>query len=124
MNHLHQALHADLTAQAGEHIVHMTLCLDALMLELRNGVELELRFLDAEQYALNWRWGDASLRIDTAPRHPEQATHPQHWHDEDDLIRPDPLTQPGRPPAENALALIVALAQDPLLMAWRQPAAG
>ncbi len=124
MSAIHERLQAELAHRAADQIVSMSLCLDALMIGLRNGVELELRFLDAEHYALNWRWGELSLRVDTAPRHPEQTTYPQHWHDENDVVRADPWTQPGRSPEDNALALIAALDRDPLLMAWRQPAAG
>ncbi len=91
------------------------LCQDALLVRLGNEIVAELRFLTADEYSIGWRWGDAELRIDTAPVHPELATFPNHLHDADGKIRADPLTRPGAAPWENARAVIAALLEDPLL---------
>ncbi|MHA7237344.1 hypothetical protein ACX83E_26315, partial [Burkholderia pseudomallei] len=47
----------------------VTLRRDALDVRLANGVELTLRIANAREYAMDWRWGEAAMRIDTAPRH-------------------------------------------------------
>lgn len=88
---------------------------DALLLHFVNGLRMELRFAGADEYVLAWQWGDAQLRIDTAPLHPELATFPQHLHDMHGAVRADPVTQPGRAPEDNAGALIDALFRDPML---------
>lgn len=93
----------------------LTLLQDALQLQLRNGVVVELRFASTEEYSLAWLWGDAELRIDTAPLHHDLATFPNHLHDADGQLRADPLTQPGRAPWDNVRPLLAALLADPLL---------
>lgn len=88
---------------------------DALLLRLGNGLTMELRFASADEYAMVWQWGDAQLRIDTAPLHPQLATFPQHLHVLNGGVCADPLTLPGRAPWDNARALIEAVLADPLL---------
>lgn len=91
------------------------LCRDALLVRLRNEVAIELRIASATDYSIGWRWGEAELRIDTAPLHPQLATFPNHLHDGDGQLQPDPLTQPGGDPWDNVRAVIAALLDDPLL---------
>jgi hypothetical protein len=91
-----------------------TLCRDALILRLNNGVVMELRFANADEYALTWRYGDAELRIDTAPVDHAVATSPNHLHDADGQVRADPVTQPGAAPLDNVRVLVVAVLADPL----------
>jgi hypothetical protein len=91
------------------------LCRDALLVRLRNEVTIELRMPDAREYSIGWRWGDAELRIDTAPLHCELATFPNHLHDSDGQVRADPLTDPSHEPLVNVRAVIAALLEDPLL---------
>ncbi len=88
---------------------------DALLLQFDSGLALELRFASADEYAFNWIWGDAELRIDTAPLHPELKTCPHHLHDAEDNLREDPLTQPGAVPWSNVRKVIDAVLADPLL---------
>ncbi len=88
---------------------------DALLLQLRNDVLLELRFAGRGEYAVSWRWGDAELRIDTAPLHPELPTFPNHLHGADGELRADPLTQPQRDAWDNVRAVVEALLADPLM---------
>ncbi|MGE5386919.1 MAG: hypothetical protein ACM3SV_13640 [Betaproteobacteria bacterium] len=88
---------------------------DALVVHLSNGVAVELRFSGQREYAINWRAGDAQLRIDTAPLHPELASFPNHLHDANGSIRFDPVTQIERAPWDNACALIEMLLKNPLL---------
>ncbi len=91
------------------------LCQDALLVRLDNDAVAELRFFSADEYSIGWRWGDAELRIDTAPVHPGLATFPNHLHDAEGAIRPDPLTRPGAEPWDNVRAVLGALLKDPLL---------
>ena len=91
-----------------------TLCRDALILRLNNGVIMELRFASAEEYALTWRYGDAEFRIDTAPVDHAVATSPHHLHDMNGQVYADPVTRPGATPLDNTRALIMAVLADPL----------
>lgn len=88
---------------------------DAVLLALDGGVALEIRYAGPDEYAFNWVWRDAALRIDTAPLHPGLATSPNHLHGAGGEVRADPLTRPGRDPWENVRAVIAALLADPLL---------
>ena len=88
---------------------------DALVLRLSNAVTMELRFAGNDEYALSWQWGDAQLRIDTAPLHPELSTFPNHLHDGEGVVRADPVTRPELDAWDNAQALIEAVFADPLL---------
>jgi hypothetical protein len=90
---------------------------DALLMYFDQGLALELRCASASEYCYTWRWGDAELRIDTAPLHPELSTHPHHLHDDEGQLRDDPVTQPGALPWDNVQRLIDALLIDPLLSA-------
>lgn len=94
-----------------------TLCQDALLVSLNNGVLLELRYPAASEYAIAWRWEDAQLRIDTAPLHRTLATFPNHLHDASDVLREDRLTHPSAEPWANVRAVIDAVLVDPLLQA-------
>lgn len=93
---------------------------DALTLCFDTGLNLEIRVASLDEYAFTWLWGEAELRIDTAPLHPALATVPNHWHDEEGRCLADPLTAPGKPPMANLTALIDALLDDPLLEAARR----
>jgi len=95
---------------------------DALLVQLNNGVVAELRFASGNEYAINWRWGEVELRIDTAPLHADLASFPNHFHDADGEVRSDAVTRPEREPWDNARAVIEALLSDPLLQAPEAPA--
>lgn len=88
---------------------------DALVLGFENGLEMELRIASAHDYSFHWLWGEAELRIDTAPLHGELATAPNHLHDADGTVRPDPLTRPGAAAWDNVRAVLDAVRDDPLL---------
>ena len=89
---------------------------DALLVRLKNEVVLELRMADDAQYSIAWRWGDAQLRIDTAPLHPQLATAPRHLHDSEGRVRPDPLTLAGDDAWGTARRVIAAIVHEPLLL--------
>lgn len=88
---------------------------DALLVHLSNGVDMEIRCRNSQEYSIAWSWGDAELRIDTAPLHPELATFPNHFHDDMGEIKADPVTRPGEPVWDNVSRLIERIVADPLL---------
>ncbi|NMF99495.1 hypothetical protein GPA27_19125 [Aromatoleum toluolicum] len=88
---------------------------DALVVHLGNGVTLTVRYAANDAYSLRWNFGDAELGIDTAPLHRELATFPNHLHDIDGQVRPDPLTHPDDTPVANVSRVIEALLADPSL---------
>lgn len=96
-------------------LASITLCRDALELSLTNGVELTLRFADPSEYAMNWRWGEAALDIDTAPMHPSLGTFPNHLHTPDGRTVEDPVSEIGVEPWRNVRMLIARLLAQPLL---------
>ncbi len=88
---------------------------DALTLELDTGVVVQARFASAEEYSIQWRFGEAELRIDTAPLHKDLSSFPNHLHDPDGSARSDTLTKPGREPWHNLRAVLDAVLANPLL---------
>lgn len=91
--------------------------LDALLVRLKNGVTLTVRYAAPDAYSLRWARGeaDAECGIDTAPLHRGLATFPNHFHHADGRIAADPVTQTGAPPQDNLHKLIRALLDDPML---------
>ena len=88
---------------------------DALLLSFDTGLMMEVRYVSTEEYSINWSWGEAELRIDTAPMHAENTSSPNHLHNVESLIMADGITQPGRDSWLNFSALLNTLLQDPLL---------
>ncbi|TAM06206.1 MAG: hypothetical protein EPN70_06535 [Paraburkholderia sp.] len=97
-------------------VVSVTLCRDALELNLANGVEMVLRIVSPTEYAMNWRWGDAAqMSIDTAPVHKSLKTFPNHFHTVDGKVVDDPVTEIGAEPWRNVRTLIERLLAQPML---------
>lgn len=88
---------------------------DALIVRLRNGVTLDVRYAAADAYSLRWIYGDTESGIDTAPLHRGLATFPNHFHDAANRIVADPITRPDAAPEDNLNRLIRALLDDPML---------
>lgn len=88
---------------------------DVLIVRLRNGVTLDVRYAAADAYSLRWVYGDAESGIDTAPVHPGLATFPNHFHDAAGRVVADPVTRPDASPEDNLCSLIQALLDDPML---------
>jgi len=88
---------------------------DALVIRLKNGVTLEVRYAAPDAYSLRWAYGDAESTIDTAPLHPGLATFPNHFHDAFGRVVADPITRPNAPPQDNLQKVVRALLDDPLL---------
>jgi len=113
---LHHLLKEQIVAHYSDQLaIEPQLKQDALQLKFDSGLAMELRYLNRNEYSLQWLWGDAELRIDTAPLHRNLATFPNHLHDADENLRPDTVTQSGREPWDNVRLLIERLLQDPLL---------
>ena len=113
---LHLALREDLAARYRDRLAgEVEMRQDAMLLHLDNGVSLEVRYASPEEYGLHWVWGEAEMRLDTAPVHDTQTTAPLHLHDSAGQALDGLLTTPGAPPLQNLQALIDALLEDPLL---------
>lgn len=112
--------HIDLAARIeesfGEHLESpVDVKLDALIVQLDNGATLEARIAAPDAYAIAWAWGEAELRIDTAPLHTQLKTFPNHLHAADGSLQRDPLTHCNAAPWDNLRAVIEAILIDPLL---------
>lgn len=113
---LHLELAARVEEDFGAHLESPPeIKLDALILRLDNGVVMEARIADPDAYAIAWAWGEAELRIDTAPLHKDLATWPNHLHAADGSLQHDPLTVCGAPPWDNLRTVLDAVLADPLL---------
>lgn len=90
---------------------------DAMIVRLKNGVVLNVRYAAPDAYSLRWVYGesDAESGIDTAPLHPGLASFPNHFHDADGRILADTITRPDASPVDNLHHLIRALLDNPLL---------
>ncbi len=113
-------VHAMLQEKIAEHYAHrlsapVRLAQDALLVFFDSGLMVEARYFSPDEYAISWCWGEAELRIDTAPIHPDCASFPQHLHDDTGQLRADTVTRPGTPCWSNFNRLIDALLLDPLL---------
>lgn len=88
---------------------------DALLLSFDSGLTMEVRYFSTEEYSINWRWGEAELRIDTAPLHAKNGAYSHHLHRGEGLVLTDHITHPGRDSWLNFSGLLNALLKDPLL---------
>lgn len=116
----HALAHLDLKEKIDAHYADRLqapaqLARDALTLRLTNGVAVELRIAGEQEYAVAWQWGDAQLKIDTAPLHPGLATFPNHLHDANGCVRADPLTHIDTDAWTRLRRLLDRLLIDPLL---------
>ena len=112
---LHLELKDEIAARYGDELAAAPgVAQDALTVAFLNGLVVELRYLNADEYSVQWLWREALLRIDTAPVHPDLATFPNHFHDAGGAVRPDILTVPGREPWENVRILLDAILENPL----------
>ncbi len=88
---------------------------DAMIVRLKNGVTLDVRYAAPDAYSLRWLYGDAESGIDTAPLHHELASFPNHFHEAGGRIIADPITRTDASPADNLQNLIRALIDNPML---------
>ena len=88
---------------------------DAMIVHLKNGVTLDVRYAAADAYSLRWVYGDAESGIDTAPLHQGLASYPNHMHEAGGRIIADTITHPDASPQDNLQKLIRALLDNPML---------
>ena len=88
---------------------------DAMIIRLKNGVTLDVRYAAADAYSLRWLYGDAESGIDTAPLHPGLESFPNHFHAAGGRIIADPITRLDASPEQNLLSLIRVLLDNPML---------
>lgn len=113
-------VHLMLQDLVGEHYTERLaepprLAQDALLLSFDTGLMLEARYFSRDEYSIAWSWGEAELRIDTAPVHALCASFPNHLHDADGALRPDSVTRTGNDCWLNFSRLLDRLLDDPLL---------
>lgn len=88
---------------------------DALILSFDSGLLMEVRYYSPDEYMISWSWGEAELRIDTAPVHPECKTFPHHLHGDNGIVSADSVTLPGTDCWTNFSRLLDILLVNPLL---------
>ncbi len=115
------SVHLMLKGKIEEHYAHrlsepVRLTHDALLLSFDTALMVEVRYFSCDEYSIGWVWGEAELRIDTAPVHAACcATFPHHLHDDTAVLRADTRTAPGASSWPNFRRLIDVLLDDPLL---------
>lgn len=88
---------------------------DILIVRLKNGVTLDVRYAAQDAYSLRWTYGDAESGIDTAPLHRGLASFPNHFHNASGGVVADTITRINASPEDNLHGLIRALLDDPML---------
>lgn len=113
---IHVMLKDKLEAHYGERLSEpVRMAQDALILSFDNGLLMEVRYYSPDEYMFSWNWGDAELRIDTAPVHAESKTFPHHLHGDNGTISADSVTLPGTDCWTNFSRLLDVLLVNPLL---------
>jgi hypothetical protein len=114
---LHLVLQQQLETHFGARMTEpVRMAQDALLLSFDTGLMMEVRYFSSQEYAIDWSWGEAQLRIDTAPVHSGCASAPHHLHGENGEIMTDFFTQPGIDCWANFSRLLSLLLNDPLLV--------
>ena len=113
---VHWGLKVELQTHYASRLVEpVRLAQDALMLSFDTGLSVEVRYFSPLEYSIMWNWGEAEMRIDTAPTHPGCTTFPHHLHRADGSLAADNVTSPGTDCWPNLSRLLDLLLQDPLL---------
>jgi hypothetical protein len=90
------------------------LCQDALNVTLDNGVQMEMRVLDLDALAITWHWGDAQMRLDTAPRGQVLSPSGRHFTDALGELRADPMA-PADTVWDYVSSVVRTVLDDPTL---------
>jgi hypothetical protein len=88
---------------------------DALLVSFDTGLMMELRYFSGEEFSLHWSWGEAELRIDTAPVHRDLQSFPRHVHTDGGIVTDDRLAVHDADPWIAFSRLLEILLVDPLL---------
>ena len=113
---LHLLLQERIEEKYGERLVEpVRLAQDALLVSFDTGLMMEVRYFSGEEFCVHWSWGEAELRLDTAPVHPGLRGGPRHLHrDDGSVVEYPPSVQDADPWAAFSTLLDVLL-DDPLL---------
>lgn len=93
---------------------------DALLLSFETGLMMEIRCFSGDGFSMHWSWGEAELRLDTAPVHAGLPGYPWHVHRDDGEIVPIPSGMRDADPWETLSRLLDILLVDPLLEGYGQ----
>lgn len=74
---------------------------DGILLEFKDGSQLELRYPSKREYSFNFLKGEKLFIIDTAPIHNELETYPNHIHDFEGKLLKDEITNTNNEPVKN-----------------------
>jgi len=88
---------------------------DSLLLSFDTGLMMEVRYFSKDEFSLHWSWGEAELRLDTAPVHDECKGFPRHLHRDDGTVVEDPVAIVAEDPWDGFSRLLQVLLVDPLL---------
>lgn len=112
---VHLMLQERLEDSYGERMCEpVRLAQDALLLAFDTGLMMEIRYFCSDEFSIHWAWGEAELRMDTAPVHKDLPGHPLHVHRDDGAVVTVP---PGMADADPWVALsrlLDILLVDPL----------
>ncbi|MEO8599299.1 MAG: hypothetical protein ABI656_05660 [bacterium] len=113
---MHLILKENLEEHYAERMVEpVRMAQDALTLSFDSGLMMEVRYFSNEEYSINWSWGDAELRMDTAPMHESYTDFPLHVHDENGNVRVGPMIDHSLDDWRNFSSMLDVLLLDPLL---------
>jgi hypothetical protein len=87
---------------------------DALLLAFDTGLMMEIRYFGSEEFCINWTWGEAELRMDTAPLHKDLPSYPLHVHRDDGTVVAAPSGMADADPWTALSRLLDVLLVDPL----------
>lgn len=88
---------------------------DALLVSFDTGLMMEVRYFSGEEFSVHWSWGEAELRIDTAPVHHGLQSFPRHVHADNGTVIDDRLAVHDADPWIAFSRLLEILLVDPLL---------
>lgn len=88
---------------------------DALLMSFDTGLMMEVRWFGSDEFSVHWSWGEAELRIDTAPVRAGTAGFSRHLHRDDGTVAEDPVGVQDADPWIAFSRLLDALLVDPLL---------
>jgi hypothetical protein len=94
---------------------------DALLLAFDTGLMMEIRCFSADEFSIHWSWGEAELRLDTAPVHAGLPGYPLHLHGDDGTVVASPAGVHDADPWVTLSRLLDILLVDPLLEGSNTP---
>ena len=112
---VHLTLQEKLEEAYGERMSEpVRLAQDALLLSFDTGLMLEIRYFSSDEFSIHWTWGEAELRLDTAPVHAGLPDYPLHVHRDDGTVAAAPSGMEHGDPWMALSRLLDILLVDPL----------